>query len=437
MESAFEAAAAAAAVAVPAAGEGSATAAAARVALGLPWQLGFYEPLNGPHPLVASYVRGNPAVSTLTVDPAVKPAVEFCDRLLPALCGQARMLDSDQTRDFLHWTCPAQQAAIEAQAGACQALFHHTTPLHLGSAPWIFHFESFPSLFMPFMMSGWSAGTALKGRGWFERVRTLLASDDCRAIITHMHSSRAILERVMDSAAISAKLHHAPLGIEAPERARALEKFARPGPLRILFTNSLHQHPNSFYLRGGHHLLRAFSQLRQDGVDVELTIISSLPGDLAAYFSDRDLAGVRWIAQRVDDAALEQLLLTHHLFALPAAGLHSYSVLRALSHGCVPIVSDALGYEEYTDPIQDSVFIVRGVREMVYRDEPEGWVSDRYEPFVRPSLSFSSQIYRAVAQCGEPARLRPLAQRNAEHCASRYDRAQAQAEFNRIVSGCL
>jgi glycosyltransferase involved in cell wall biosynthesis len=310
------------------------------------------------------------------------------------------MLSSDQTQDYLRWTSVAQQSAIEAQAGACQALFHHTTPLYVGSAPWIFHYESFPSLFMPFMMAGSTAGSVLKGHGWFERVRAVLASSGCRAIITHMKSSRAILDRVMDSAAISAKLHHAPLGIEAPKRARVLDKFDRPGPLRILFTNSLHQNPSSFYLRGGHHLLRAFSQLRQDGLDVDLTVLSSLPGDLAAYFSDRDLAGVRWIAGRVDDAALEQLLLTHHLFALPAAGLHSYSVLRALSHGCVPIVSDALGYEEYTDPIQDSVFIVRGVREMVYRDEPEGWVSERYEPFVRPSLSFSSQIYQAVARCG-------------------------------------
>lgn len=444
MVSAFEAAAARAAARSAAqlpAGPAASAPAGPAVALGLPWRLGFYEPLNGPHPLVASWVRGNRAVREVAVDPAAASAqagdAAAWERLLPALCGQSRALEPAQGAEFLRWVRPAEQAAIESQAGAWRALFHHTTPLVLGPAPWIFHFESFPSLFMPFMMSGSTAGIVLRGQGWFERVRDVFASAGCRAIFTHMQSSRAILERVMDSPAISAKLHHVPLGIEAVDAGRALAKFDQPGPLRILFTNSLHQNPGSFYLRGGHHLLRAFSQARLEGLAAEMTIISSMPEDLAAWFSSRDLDGVNWISRRVDDATLEQLLLSHHLFALPAAGLHSYSILRALAYGCVPIVSDALGYEEYTGPIEDSVFIVRGVREMVYREEPEGWISERYEPFVRPSLPLTQQVYRAIARSGAPARLRPLAERNIAHCTSRYDLARAQEEFNRMVGACL
>ena len=42
---------------------------------------------------------------------------------------------------------------------------------------------------------------------------------------------------------------------------------------------------------------------------------------------------MNWINSRVDDATLDQLFLGHQLFALPAAGLHSHSLLRAMSHG--------------------------------------------------------------------------------------------------------
>jgi len=356
---------------------------------------------------------------TLKPDVAIKS--EHFQDIVPRLCNQARLIGEQRTADYVSWLGLIEQVTIGAQSERYTALFHHTTPLHLGSKPWIFHFESFTSLFMPFVFSGATAGIDLKRQAYFDLVRRVFGADDCRLIFTHMKSSRDIFERVFDSAQLSAKLHYVPLGIESQSDAQALGKFERSGPLRILFTNSLHQNPDSFFLRGGHHLLRAFSQLREEGIDVELTIISSVPDGLPAYFSTRDLAGVTWITERVEDAVLEALLLSHHVFALPAAGLHSYSLLRALAHGCVPIVSDALGYEEYTQSIQDSVFVMRGAREMVYRPEPDGWISDRYAEFTKPSREFSSQIYQFLLNHRDPGQLREMAARNLEYCAARHD----------------
>jgi glycosyltransferase involved in cell wall biosynthesis len=411
--------------------------AAGPLTLGLPWRFPFYLPLNGPHPLVESYVKDNPSVRTLVLSQDIALRAEHFDQVLPGLCNQVRLISDQQTPDYVKWAAPIEQSMIQAQSDRFSALFHHTTPLHIGSKPWIFHFESFPSLFMPFVFSGATAGVDLKRQGYFERVRQAFSSEACRLIFTHMKSSREVFERMFSGNEITAKLHYIPLGLESRTSDNALRKFERAGPIRILFTNSLHQNPASFFLRGGHHLLRAFSQLREEDVAVELTIISSVPHDLAAYFSNRDLAGVTWITERVDDAVLERLLLDHHVFALPAAGLHSYSLLRALAHGCVPLVSDALGYGEYTDPIQDSVFVVRGVRQMVYRQEREGWISDSYAEFTKPSREFASQIYQIIVSNRDRARLRAMAQVNLDYCASQFDLRQAQREFTRRVAGSL
>jgi len=164
-------------------------------------------------------------------------------------------------------------------------------------------------------------------------------------------------------------------------------------------------------------------------------VLSSLPGDLLQRFTPAQLIGVNWINSRLDDSALENLFLGHHLFALPAAGLHSYSLLRAFAHGCVPIVSDAFGYEEYTAGIEDSVLTIRGVRDLVYRDEPAGWVSDNYAPFVADSEAMVRQIHDTLLERADWSHLRDLAARNLAHCQRHFGLAASQAAFNRLLPG--
>lgn len=406
------------------------------IRLGLPWQLQHYKPLNGAHPLVLSFLEGNGAVEPVAITPvAATVPRETQTRVLARMARQTCPVPDALLPTFLDWLSLPDQVAIESQASACDALFLHTAPLHAATAPWIFHFESFPSLFMPFMFTGQTRGIALRSQGWFAQVRDQLASPDCKRIFSHMRSSLEILARVFDSADIAAKCHHVPLGIGLREPAEWLPKFEPGGRLRILFTNSLHGHPSSFYLRGGHHLLEAFALLRKQRPDAELTVLSAVPSDLTSRFPSSHFIGVNWINSRVDDATLDQLFLGHQLFALPAAGLHSHSLLRAMAHGCVPIVSDALGYEEYTAAIEDSVMVLRGVRDMVYRDEPEGWVSDRYEPYLAPSPGFAQQIHDRIAERAQPAALREMALRNLEHCRRRHAVPASHDAFNRMLQG--
>lgn len=403
------------------------------ISLGLPWHLPFYRPLNGAHPLVESFIKENRAVRAVACEALPPAGFDPLDRLLPALCDRTRLLAERQTRGYVIAADPLGQAGIAQRSDAIDALFTHTTPLYLGAQPWILHFESIPTLFHPLLETGNCAGVGLRQQGFFEMVRRILAAPECRAIFTHMRSSRDILQRLMPAPDVSAKVHHVPLGVDTLDDDGALAKFGAGGPLRILFTNSLHQNPISFFLRGGHHLLPAFSRLRESGVDVELTVISSVPGASAPAGPTTTVDGLTWIKERVSDALLEQLLREHHLFALPAAGLHSYSLLRALAHGCVPIVSDALGYEEYTHAIADSVFTVRGVRELVYREEPGGWISDQYAPFLKPSADFTAQIHAALLQAADRSRLGAMARANLAYCRAHHDLQRSQAQFTAML----
>ena len=88
----------------------------------------------------------------------------------------------------------------------------------------------------------------------------------------------------VDSPLIAPKCHYVPVGIEAASSGAAMAKFDS-GPLRILFTNSLHREHRSFYLRGGHNLIEAFGRLRKNHPDAELTVVSSVPDDLMERFT--------------------------------------------------------------------------------------------------------------------------------------------------------
>lgn len=400
-----------------------------RMALGIPWRLPFYQALNGAHPLVESFIQDSPHVQPVPCAPVASRDPAQLAGLMPLLCRRTRHLTETQRNDYLPRIDPFEQASIDAQSDGFDALFTHTTPFYLGARPWIFHFESVPSLFHPFAMTGTTRGIVLRDHGFFQAVSEAFAASSCRAIFTHMHSSRQMLQGLLADPGISAKLHYVPLGVPALDDATALAKFDGAGPLRVLFTNSLHQNPMSFFLRGGHLLLQACGHLRAQGVPVELTIISSAAEGMGLAAGGGRIDGLHWITHRVSDAALEQMLREHHVFALPAVGLHSYSLLRALAHGCVPIVSDALGYEEYTRDIADSVFTVRGVRDLAYREEPEGWISDYYPPYIEAMRALLPQVTRALQVAQDRRLLCQMAQRNLAHCRSRHDPAVSQRAF--------
>jgi hypothetical protein len=378
--------------------------------LGLPWSLCSYKPLNGSHPLVRTFIENNNNVTPVQIK-------DF--------------LNDDCRRDV--WLSYLDHFSIEQMAQDFDILFAHTTPTYSGGKPWIFHFESVPSLFMPFMFTGNTRGVDLKKQDWFNYVKKQLNSSNCLIIFSHMKSSLKILEKLFDEPKISKKLSHIPLSIKTRRNSEIALKFKIGTPLRILFTNSLHGNPKSFFLRGGHHLLEAFADIRKHLPNAELTIRSRIPENLSNYLSSPYPDGVKWIDSLINDEELDQLFLDHQIFALPAAGLHSHSLLRALAHGCVPILSDAFGYDEYVEKISDSVLQINGVRDLVYRKEPDGWVSDFYEPFTKKSQYFVNQIKKLLLSNSNLELLHKFALENIEYCRNEHSVNKSHSAFNNML----
>jgi hypothetical protein len=111
------------------------------------------------------------------------------------------------------------------------------------------------------------------------------------------------------------------------------------------------------------------------------------------------------------------------------------SLLRALANGCIPIASDACGYEEYLAGIGTSTRTVKGICEMVYRNEPGGWTSDSYEGFSALSEHFVVQIQAHLESLASDGNLESMAIENYLHCRINHDPAESSMAFMKMLTG--
>ncbi len=317
------------------------------------------------------------------------------------------------------------QARIFAQRPRAQLVFHHTTPLHLSTMPFILHFESLTTLFYPFLLHGHNKNVNLRSELIFHMVKTQLESEACKAIFTHIQSSIETICNSFASDIIASKVHYVPLGVDIPPDLDPMieEKLtvrADKTGLHIVFTNSAHGAGTSFLFRGGHDLLVAFQRHRETYPESVLTIIST-GRDAFEQVHPELMQGVEWIEQGIDDQQLFSYLCKADVFALPAAGLHSYSALRAMRCGAVLICSDAPGYDEYVRD-EETALVVSGRREQVYHHDPEtGWWRDDYASMHQFNADIIEQLTVILDRMAANSDLRvALANRALEHVKTRH-----------------
>jgi hypothetical protein len=166
------------------------------IRLGLPWQMSHYRILNGPHPLVRSFIEGNAAISYRDIDRKVSVNQPHLDSVLRQLVEQSRCLPPENVGNLLTALNIPEQLAIEADAGNFDCLYLHTSPMYAGTSSFIFHFESFQSLFLPYVLTGDTRGADLLHSGYSSQIRNALDSEQCIRIFSHMKDSLATLCRV-------------------------------------------------------------------------------------------------------------------------------------------------------------------------------------------------------------------------------------------------
>jgi glycosyltransferase involved in cell wall biosynthesis len=413
----------------------------------IPWKMPIYVHLNGYHPLIASVVESRPRGLDFIFcdtyrdpDEHIREVVsnEFQSSIMK-IGGMANRSEAVAfIEEFNTRYDPFMQHTIQSFLGTADVVFHHTAPIHMSTLPFVLHFESITTLFYPFLHEGDTANIKIRELPIYKVIRGKLESPLCRAIFSHMKAGVDALIRCFDSQIIASKTRFVPLGVGIPTKyslmvKRKLAQPIRKNGLNILFTNSNHRGGQNFFHRGGLELLYAFYRLRSKVPEAHLTIVSPrLPE--ADWLVEALGDGLTWIADRIDDETLFDWLLWSDVFARPAAGLHSYSALRALKFGSVLICSDAPGYSEFVEHDQTAI-VVGGRRETIYRyDANTGLMHTDFGSIVYPDVNIANDLAENFHRLSESPEMRHRIATAAYH---RVTIAHAPDIWARSVAGIL
>jgi glycosyltransferase involved in cell wall biosynthesis len=322
----------------------------------IPWTLAQY--LNGAHPLILSVLDGL-AGQVMIAGPQAKAMMDLSEFAADygRLADELRVLtgvDRDTAQRFI----ATRYHLSDALAPPNSIAFHHTILPSLRYSS-IVHFETPILFFWPEVSHGkFSRGSSLVDHPFYPMISASLAHSNIRKIVSHSATGLRYLRGLFPDPVIQDKTAHIPLMPfvqRSVERARRLPggQLVPPtkGRRRLLFTNSFHGEPSSFWLRGGVTTLLAFH--RVDAViPLELVIVGSIPDDLPEEaVAIVQSPHVRHVS-RASESELQAYYDSADVMLLPSVGLHSMSIARAICSGCYVLCSDVPGAEEYvTDQV--------------------------------------------------------------------------------------
>jgi len=292
--------------------------------------------------------------------------------------------------------------------------FLTSMPYTFGQNPWIVEIEDPTTLFYPQIQNGNTYDVVIKDSPYFPIVKSLLESDQCRGIVTHMKSTAQLVGTLFESNKIRDKVHYTPLGAKLPQRYQRHEE-REPEHLDLVFINSWCQIPENFYVRGGLDVLEAFAILRERYPHLRLTLRTHLPVLDDHYLRIIDSGWVRVINRFLPGDEMDALLSASHIFLLPAARVHIVSLLQAMSHGLAVVTSDGWGIEEYLDHERNGLIVKGRYGKASWADQKSGMLREDYDFTYTPDPEVVEGIVAAVSRLIEEPQLRRSLGRNARH----------------------
>lgn len=357
--------------------------------------------------------------------PAIR-AIPYLDRTMKELCSVARLarnygVDLEFTRKFFHSRNIEGNMRLPEET---ELAFLTTIPMSLCSVPWILEIESATTLFFPYFRHGATAGIDFKTHPVRGMVRALLESPTCKAIITHLKGTADNMRKLFDSETIAGKTVHIPIAIPLTDFP-SIRPDREDGHINLLFLNSWHQHPSSFYLRGGLEVLEAFACLAERYPQVTLTVRSAIPPINVRH--ERLLVShprLRLVTAPIPEAEMIALLAQTDLFLLPSVGMHVRSILQAFAHGIPVIASDGWGIGEYVEHEVNGLVVPGRKGIGAWMDEETGLLREDYSLVTHPEAANETLVrglVAAVSRLIEDAPLRrELGRRGREDVETRF-----------------
>jgi glycosyltransferase involved in cell wall biosynthesis len=285
-------------------------------------------------------------------------------------------------------------------------VFLPSMPYTYGQNPWVVEIEDPTTLFYPHVHNGVTYRAALTDSPYFPIVKTLLESDQCKGVITHMKSTADMVGTLFGSETIRAKIFHTPLGVKLPERWQRHEEDDDSGTINLLFTNSWHQMAGNFFLRGGLDVLDAFSVLHERYPQLRLTLRTNLPGLEVRYHRIIEEGWVRVVNRVLSAREMEELLAQSHIYLLPAARVHIVSLLQAMSHGLAVVTSDGWGFNEYVTHQHNGLMVKGRYDKVSWADNEVGMLREDYRTMYKSNPKVIRGLIRAVSRLVEDPTLR-------------------------------
>ncbi len=317
-----------------------------------------------------------------------------------------------ETIDFLRTRSRASQLLLPKRN---DLVFLTSVPFTFGQDPWVIEIEDVASLLYPYVENGRTANVKVEQQPGYRRGEAL-----ARALPQLPQESLRTSEprpdgisKLFRSDTISQKTTYIPMGVRTPS------DYQRHGPsstLNLLFLNSWHQDPNSFYLRGGLDVLEAFAMLHAAHPELRLTLRTRLPPDLAPrYRRIIEDTGVSVLDEFLPSDRMHDLMLWNHIFLLPSARIHIMSVLQAMAYGLVPVVSDGWGMTEYVEHGRNGLVVGGRYGKVAWNDEQNGMLREHYSPMYRSDSQVTQNLVNELSQLADDAHLRQELGENARH----------------------
>ena len=285
-------------------------------------------------------------------------------------------------------------------------VFLPSIPQTYGQNPWVVEIEDPTTLFYPFVQNGGTRRLRILESPYFPIIKTVLETDACRGIITHMKSTADMVSKLFGSDKIREKVFYIPLGVKVPERWQRHEKCDAGEPINLLFTNSWHQMTGNFFLRGGLDVLEAFSILHERYPQLRLTLRTHLPGLDVRHHRIIEKGWVRIIDRFSSAREMEALMAESHIYLLPAARVHIVSLLQAMAHGLVVVTSDGWGFDEYVTHGENGLIVKGRYGKISWIDEKVGMLREHYGPIYKSDPRVVRGLVKAISRLVENPGLR-------------------------------
>ncbi len=290
-------------------------------------------------------------------------------------------------------------------------VFLPSVPFTYGQTPWVMEVEDTTSMFFPALHNGRTAELDITTSPYYPILKAMLELGSCRGIITHVKSTAESIPVIFKNPQLAKKMTYIPLGVKIPQKF-----FIRKSStcVNLLFTTSWHQNPESFFLRGGHDLLEAYSVLQQHYPNVHLILRTSLLANMDKRYVDIiNGCNVRLIDSYLSNREMQILLDQGDIYVLPSARIHVVSILQAMANGMTVVVSDGWGIEEYVVNGYNGIVIKGRYGKVSWIDPQSGMLKEDYSHMFKPDPVIVNGLIGSLSALIESKQLRDRLGRNA------------------------